>query len=116
MGLRPRSGHVLTARPACPLKLLLLLRIVHFFPLHLALACSDRLRTALAGANPNAVVQREDEDLAVADLAVGSAASCFEDGVYCGFDEILIHRDLELDLSQQVDGDLVSTINLGIAL
>src|SRR5208337_3272054 len=75
-----------------------------------------RLWPALAGADADTVVQGKDEDLAVADLAVGSAPASLEDGVYGRLDKVLVHRDLKLDLAQQVHGDLVTAVNLGIAL
>src|SRR5689334_4661485 len=77
---------------------------------------SYRLGSSLAGADPDAVVHREDEDLAVADLAVGPTPPRFEDGVDGRFDEVLIDGDLELDLAEQVDRDLVPAIDLGIPL
>src|SRR5262249_8388351 len=48
---------------------------------HCPLAPSDRLRPPLAGADPDAVVHGEDEDLAVADSTVGPAPARLEDGV-----------------------------------
>src|SRR5438105_3886764 len=72
---------------------------------------SDGLGAALAGADADAVVHREDEDLAVTDLAVGAAATGLDDGVDGRLDEVFVDRDLELDLSEQVHGKLVPAVN-----
>src|SRR5438270_13278950 len=77
---------------------------------------SDRLGTALAGPDPDAVVHRQDEDLAVADLAVGPAAARLDDRVDRRVDEVLVDRDLELDLAEQVHSALVAAVDLGVSL
>src|SRR5262249_10292887 len=76
----------------------------------------DGLGPALAGADADAVLQGEDEDLAVADAALGAGAAGLDDGVDGGLDEVLVDGDLELDLAEQVDGQLVAAVDLGLAL
>src|SRR6516164_5990741 len=55
---------------------------------------SDGFGTALAGADADAVLERQDEDLAVADAPFGTSAPGFHDGVHGRLDEILIDGDL----------------------
>src|ERR1700726_3234492 len=52
---------------------------------------SDRLGTALAGADADAVVHRQDEDLAVANLPLGAGPASGNDGVDRGLDEVFVH-------------------------
>src|SRR4051794_30157513 len=77
---------------------------------------SDRLGAALAGPDPDAVVHRQDEDLAIADLAVRPAPARLDDRVDRRLDEVLVDGDLQLDLPEQVHRDLVPPINLGVTL
>src|SRR2546423_3980185 len=51
---------------------------------------SDGLGAALAGADTDAIFQRQDEDLAVADTAFGAGAAGFHDGVDGRLDEVLV--------------------------
>src|SRR5579884_1499488 len=76
----------------------------------------DGLGAALAGADADAVLQRQDEDFAVADAALGAGAPGLHDGVDGRLDEVLVDGDLELHLAQQVDGQLVAAVDLGMAL
>src|SRR5450432_1939395 len=76
----------------------------------------DRLGSTLAGADADAVQQRQDEDLAVADFAFLAGAAGLDDGIDGGLDELVVHPDLELDLAQQVDGVLMAAVDLGMAL
>ena len=73
---------------------------------------SDRLGPALTGADPNAVVQRQYEDLPVSDLAAFSGASALDNGVDCRLNEVLIDGDLKLHFSHQINGDFSSPVNL----
>ena len=77
---------------------------------------SDRFRPALAGPDPDAIVHRQDEDLAVADLAVGTAPTRLDDRVDGRLDEVLVDGDLELDLAEQVDRKLVASVDFRISL
>src|SRR5688572_12504669 len=65
-----------------------------------ALNLSDRFLSTLAGANPHRFVDRQDENLAVAD-ATGLRALL--DRVDHFFDERVRHDDLELHLRHEVD-------------
>ena len=59
---------------------------------------SDCVRAALAGADADAFVHREDEDLAVADVA---GAGAFDDGLDRLLDEVVVHADGEAHLLVQ---------------
>src|SRR5262249_14880290 len=60
--------------------------------------------------------QREDEDLAVADLALGAGSTGLDDRVDGRLDEIFVHRDLKLHLPEQIHRELVTAVDLGKAL
>ncbi len=75
----------------------------------------DGFAAAFAGADADAIFEREDEDFSVADFAAGSGASAFHEGVDGGFEEFFIHGDHELDFAQEVDGEFVAAIGLGMA-
>src|SRR5207244_1778923 len=77
---------------------------------------SDGFRPAFAGANAEAVLQRQDEDLAIADAPLGSSAARLHDGVDRRLDEILVHGDLQLHLPPQVDRQLVAAVDLRVPL
>src|SRR5213078_1291038 len=76
----------------------------------------DRLRPALAGADADAVLQRQDENLAVADAAFRPGAARLHDRVNGRFDEILVDRHLQPHLVQQVHRQLMAAIDLGMTL
>jgi hypothetical protein len=76
----------------------------------------DRFFATLAGADADAVVHRQDKDLAVADLALVAAAAPFDDRVDRGFDEVIVHGDLQLHLAEQIHFVLVTAIELGLPL
>src|SRR6185437_9520067 len=76
----------------------------------------NRLFAPFAGADANAVVERQYENLAVADLAGGPAAAPFDDRLDRRFDEVLVDGDLQLHLAQQIDRELVAAVDLGMAL
>src|SRR5687767_4591253 len=69
---------------------------------------SDRLRAALAGADADAILQGEDEDLAVANTPLRAGAGGLHDGVDGRLDEVLVDRDLELHLLQELHGQFVA--------
>src|SRR5690348_8697937 len=77
---------------------------------------SDRFRAALAGADADAVLQRQDEDLAVADATLGPGAAGLHDGVHRRLDEVLVDGDLQLHLAEQVHRQLVAAVHLRVAL
>ena len=51
--------------------------------------------SAFSGPNANTLLQREYEDLAVTDLAVGLGPATLGDRLDCGLDEFVVHRDLD---------------------
>ena len=77
----------------------------------------NRFAAAFAGADADAIVERQDEDFAVADLARRAGAAALDDRVDRRLDEVLVHRDHELHLAQQIDRELAPLIeHLGLAL
>ena len=60
----------------------------------------DRFRTSLAGADPDAIVHRQNEDLAVARLAAVFASHGLLDRLDGWVDEGIVHGDLQLHLGQ----------------
>ena len=75
---------------------------------------SDGLSAAFAGADSDAIFEREDEDLAVADLARVAGASGVNDRFHGRFDEGIIDGDLQFQLGQQAHLKLGAAINLGV--
>jgi len=73
----------------------------------------DRHTATLAGAHPNDIVKVQDEDLSVPDL---SRLCRFRDGGYGAFDEIVIYRDLKLDLFEESAAFLCALIHLRASL
>ena len=74
---------------------------------------SERAGVGLAGANANHVLDRRDENLAVADLA-GLGGST--DGLDYFVDLVCRDSDLEADFRQEIHRVFGATINLGMAL
>src|ERR1700739_4561065 len=72
----------------------------------------DRVGAALAGANPDRLVDRRDKDLAVADPPRVSGLLDRLDGA---LDQRLFHDDLDLHLRQKVDYILGAPIQFGMA-
>src|SRR5262245_4650350 len=60
---------------------------------------TDRLRTLIAGPDADDPRQVRDEDLTVTDLA---GAGALDNGLDRGFNEVVVDRDIEADLSQKV--------------
>src|SRR3954452_6779436 len=54
---------------------------------------SDRLGPSLAGPDADAILHRQDENLAIANLTVGAAPARLDDRADGRLDEILVHRD-----------------------
>src|SRR5688500_10848827 len=84
---------------------------------HLSISVSraDGLPAAFAGADAHAVVERHDEDLAVADGAGVADAGGMDDGLDGRLHECVIDGDLELELGQQADLELLAAVDLGEA-
>src|SRR5690349_13545241 len=80
--------------------------VMSSFPL--APSRPNRLPSLFSRADAVALLEGEDEDLAVADLAVALGAGGFEDGLDGGLDEVLVDRDLQLDLGKQPDDALAA--------
>src|SRR5436309_10883582 len=76
---------------------------------------ADGLAAALAGADADAVLQRQHEDLAVADLAGVAGAGGVHDRLDRRLHERLVDGDLQLDLRQQPDLELAAAVDLGEA-
>src|SRR5438270_1902643 len=76
----------------------------------------DRLRSPFARANADAVFQRQDEDLAIADAALRTGAARLHDRLDGRLDEVLVDGDLQLHLTQQIDRQFVAAVDLGVTL
>src|SRR5260221_2161629 len=74
---------------------------------------SDRVGAALAGADADRLVDRADEDLAVAD-APGMGGVL--DRLDRALDQRVLHDDLDLHLGQEIDDVFGAAIELGVAL
>src|SRR5882672_11390165 len=73
---------------------------------------SDGGVAVLVGADADDILQREHEDLAVADLAgLGGAG---DSGDHLG-DDVVGHGDLDLHLGQEVHGVFAAAVDLGVA-
>ena len=77
-----------------------------------ASSASDRVGPAFTGPDPDAFLERDDEDLAVADLPLGTGPASRDDGVDRHIDEIVVDRDLELDLPEQVHLEFRAPVHL----
>ncbi len=77
--------------------------------------CLNRIGSAFAGADSDAFFEWENEDFAIADLARFSGAAAFEDGVYRGFDEVVVDGDLELNFTKQVGFEFWAAEGLDLA-
>jgi len=63
----------------------------------------------------NAVFQGKDENLAVADAALRSGAAASMMALTVGSHEVLVDGDLQLDLAEQLHGEFVAAVDLGVA-
>src|SRR6266545_7121661 len=77
---------------------------------------SDRFRPAFARADADHLVERQDEDLPVADLPLLAGPAALQDGVDGRLDELLVDGDLQLHLADQVHLVLVPAVDLGVSL
>ena len=66
---------------------------------------------ALAGADADAILQRKDEDLAIADLSGGSGAGRMDDRLDRRLDESVVDRDFEFQLRQQANLDFRAAVD-----
>ncbi len=76
---------------------------------------SDRLAASFARADPDALVHRQHEDLAIADFTFVARAAPLHDRRNRRLDEVVVDGNLELDLAEQVDRNLMATVGLGVA-
>jgi hypothetical protein len=76
----------------------------------------DRFRAPLARADADAVFERQYKDLAVADFARAAGPAPFNDRVDRRLDEMVVDRNHQLHLPQQIDRDLMAAINLSLPL
>lgn len=76
----------------------------------------DRFASAFARADADAVVHREDKNLAVADLPFFAAPAAFNDGADRLLDEIVVDGDLQLHFPQEVHFVFVAAIQFGLPL
>src|SRR5260221_14686437 len=74
---------------------------------------SDRVGAALAGADADRLVDRADEDLAVADAA---GMGCVLDRLVRALNQCALHYDLGLDLGQEIDDVFAAAIQLAMPL
>src|SRR5262249_29858417 len=75
----------------------------------------DGFAAAFAGTNADAVLQRQHEDLAVADLSRLGGAGGMHDRLDGGLDEGVVDGDFELELGQQPHLELAAAVDLGVA-
>ena len=71
---------------------------------------SDRVGSPFTGSNPDTVVQWQNEDLAIANVAFGSRSTAFDDGLNGRFNELLVDGDLQLDLAPKINGKFIVAI------
>src|SRR5205823_4109139 len=76
---------------------------------------SNCFRPTLSRPDAQAILQRQDEDLAVADAPFRPGAARLHDRVHRRLDEVLVDRDLQLHLVQELHRQLVAAINLRMA-
>src|SRR5215218_1858280 len=77
---------------------------------------ADGGRPALAGADADRVLERQNEDLAVADPAGVPGPGGVDDGLDRGLDERVVDRDFELELGQEPNLELLPAVDLGVPL
>ena len=82
-----------------------------------AMACGglDCFSATFAGSNPDTVVHGKHEDFPVANFAIFSTATAFQDRVDRGLDKFFIHADLQLHLAKQADTVIATTHGTGLA-
>ena len=76
-------------------------------------AALQRVAIRFAGADAHGLLERRDENLAVADLA---GLGLGDDRVDHRVDHLAMHRDFDLDLGQEIHGIFRAAIDLGVPL
>src|SRR5262245_50299093 len=76
---------------------------------------SDRLWPSFSRPDANTVLQRQDENLAVADPAFRTGSASLHDGVDGRLDEVFVDGDLELHLAEQLHSQFVTAVGFGMA-
>lgn len=76
----------------------------------------NRVAAALARADANAVIHRQNKNLSIADLAVLASPATFDDRINRWLDKVVVHRDLQLHFAKQIHLVFVTTIELGLSL
>src|SRR6476661_6305394 len=104
----PKRAIVLSMFPPCLRLLVVLLKLLVTLPVS-----SKGVRSRLAGADAQRLLDRGDEDLAVADLAgVGRLLDRLDGALDLG----VVDHDLDLHLGQEAHQVLGAAIDLGLAL
>src|SRR5262249_48675781 len=73
---------------------------------------TNRLGAALAGADADAIVERQHEDFAVPDLSGLTHARGVDDGFNRRLDKGVVDRDFQFELGQQADFELGGAVDL----
>src|SRR5262249_7747895 len=105
MGKRvcPWPHRLARARQACP---------CHSHANSMTRSSSDRVSAALAGADADAVLEREDKDFSIANFARLARAAPFDDRRNGRLDKIVVDGDLQLHFAEQIHRDLMPAIKL----
>ena len=82
--------------------------------LHAAARELDGFGSAFTCANADTIFEREHEDFSIADFTPFAGPAPFDDGVDRRFDELFIDGDLQLDLADQIYGELASAIGFRV--
>jgi hypothetical protein len=75
----------------------------------------DSFGAAFASADADAVFEWHDEYFSIADLAAFASAAAADDGLDRGFDEVVVDRDFELHLAQEIYCIFMPAIDFGVA-
>ena len=75
---------------------------------------ADGFAATLAGADPNAVFERQHEDFAVTDCSGVACPGGMDNRLHGGFNERLIHGNLELDFWKETNLDFRAAIHFGV--
>lgn len=77
--------------------------------------CLDGFSAAFSRANADAIVHRKNEDFAIANFAVFTAAAAFQNGIDGGLHEFFVHADLQLHFAKQADAVVAASHGSGLA-
>ena len=72
--------------------------------------------TALSGADAHHIFKRQNEDLSIPDLAIGSCLPAPDDCLHGRLNELVIDGDFELHLANQIHLVLVAAVHFGVSL